>query len=259
VIFWRALFVAVGMCFVVNLFYPNRALRQYRTVFGAGLWMVLSYAFGTISFVYAITHTSVANTLVILSSTPLFAALISRVLLKESISLRTVIAIALVAAGISVIAFGSASAGSGLVGDLAAVLGSFFLACGLTFVRRFPQVSSFAAISCSGVLTALLVLPLATPLAVSQADFGYLMGLYVVSIGTALLYLGPRYIPSAEVGLLLLLESILGPVWVWLALGEVLGPYTLAGGALVLTTLVVNTVWALRYTRQRTPVRAPAT
>ena len=248
------------MCwwFAVNLFYPNRAMRQYRSVGGAGMWMVLAYAFGSISFVYAITHTSVANTLVILASTPLFAALISRVLLGEKISLRTMIAIVLVAVGITVIALGSASEGSGLYGDLAAVLGSFFLACGLTFVRRFPQVSSFAAISCSGVLTALLVLPLASPLAITQADFGYLMlmGLYVVSIGTALLYVGPRYIPSAEVGLLLLGESILGPLWVWLWFGEMLGPYTLIGGAVVLSTLVLNTVWALRASPTSVPVRA---
>lgn len=259
-IFWRALLLAFGMWLAVSLFYPNRVMRQYRTVFGPGLLMVVIYSLGTISFVYAITHTSVANTLVILSSTPLFAALISRVLLKEKIVLRTVIAIALVAAGIAVISFGSASTGSGLAGDLAAVVGSFFLACGLTFVRRFPQVSTLSAISCSGLLTALLVLPLASPLAITQADFGYLllMGLYVVPIGTALLYIGPRYIPSAEVGLLLLLESLLGPIWVWLAFAEPLSPFTLVGGATVLSTLVLNTVWALRYSRPRLPAQLPA-
>ena len=85
-----------------------------------------------------------------------------------------------------------------------------------------------------------------------------LMGLYVVSIGTALLYLGPRYIPSAEVGLLILMESILGPLWVWLALGEALGPYTVIGGAIVLSTLVINTVWALRSAAPRSARRQPA-
>ena len=260
IVFWRSLFVAMGMCYAVNLLYPGRVWQQYRSVFGAGLWMVLAYGLGSTTFVYALTHTSVANTLVILSSTPLFAALISRVLLQEKIPLRTMIAIALVATGIAVIAFGSASSGSGLAGDLAAVAGSFTLAFGLTLVRRFPQVSSFAAISCSGLLTAVLILPLATPLAVTQADFGYLMlmGLYVVSIGTALLYLGPRYIPSAEVGLLILMESILGPLWVWLALGEALGPYTVIGGAIVLSTLVINTVWALRSAAPRSARRQPA-
>jgi drug/metabolite transporter (DMT)-like permease len=248
-IFWRALLLSFGMWLMVNLFNPNRAWQQYRSVRGPGLLMVGAYSLGTISFVFAITHTSVANTLFILSATPLFAALISRVILHEKILPRTLVAILLVAIGIAVIASGSADAGSGLAGDLAAVAGSFFLACGFSFVRRFPGISAFSAISCSGLLTALLVMPLATPLAITQSDFGYLliMGLYVVPIGTALMFVGPRYIPAAEVGLLLLLESILGPVWVWLVLAEEPGVNTLVGGAIVISTLAVNTVWALRY------------
>jgi drug/metabolite transporter (DMT)-like permease len=254
-IFWRSLLLSFGMWLMVSLTKPNRVWQQYRTVHGPGLFMVAAYSLGTVSFIFAITHTSVANTLIILSSTPLFAALISRVILGEKIQPRTMLAILMVAVGIAVIASGSVNGDvatqAGLMGDLAAIAGSFFLACGLTFVRRFPRTSTFAAISCGGLLTALLMLPLASPLAISQADLGYLliMGLYVVPIGTALLYIGPRYIPAAEVGLLLLLESILGPVWVWLALAERPGVYTLAGGAIVLLTLAINTVWALRHAR----------
>jgi len=250
-IFWRALFLSFGMWLVINLVYPNRAWQQYKTVRGPGLLMVGAYSLGTISFIFAITHTSVANTLIILSTTPLFAAIIGRLLLHEKIQPRTMVAILLVCIGITVIASGSAEQQGGLLGDMAAILGSFFLACGFSFVRRFPGVSAFSAISCSGLLTAVMILPLASPLAVSQADVGYLliMGLYMLPIGTALMFLGPRYIPAPEVGLLLLLESILGPVWVWLALGEEPGVSTLLGGAIVISTLAVNTIWALKYPR----------
>jgi drug/metabolite transporter (DMT)-like permease len=250
-IFWRALFLSFGMWLVINLVYPNRAWQQYKTVRGPGLLMVGAYSLGTISFIFAITHTSVANTLIILSTTPLFAAIIGRLLLHEKIQPRTMVAILLVCIGITVMASGSAGQEGGLLGDLAAILGSFFLACGFSFVRRFPGVSAFSAISCSGLLTAVMILPLASPLAVSQADVGYLliMGLYMLPIGTALMFLGPRYIPAPEVGLLLLLESILGPVWVWLALGEEPGVSTLLGGAIVISTLAVNTIWALKYPR----------
>lgn len=80
---------------------------------------------------------------------------------------------------------------------------------------------------------------------------GYLliMGIYMLPVATALLYSGPRYIPAPEVGLMLLLESILGPVWVWLALGEQPGTRTFIGGAIILSTLVINTVWLLKSTR----------
>ncbi|MDH3633247.1 MAG: DMT family transporter [Gammaproteobacteria bacterium] len=250
-IFWRALFLSFGMWLVISFAYPNRVWQQYRTVKGPGLWMVTAYSLGTISFIFAITHTSVANTLIILSTTPLFAAIIGRLLLHEKIQPRTIIAILLVATGITIMTSGSVNQQNGLLGDLAAILGSFFLACGFSFVRRFPQVSAFSAISCSGLLTALVILPFAAPLSVSQADLGYLMvmGLYMLPIGTALMFLGPRYIPAPEVGLLLLLESILGPVWVWLALGEEPGASTLLGGAIVISTLVVNTIWALKFPR----------
>ena len=250
-IFYRALFLSFGMWLGVSFTSPNRVRQQYRTVRGPGLLMVGMYSLGTISFIYAITHTSVANTLIILSTTPLFAALISLVVLKERIELRTLVAIALVALGIGVIGTGSSQQPGALVGDFAAVMGSFFLASGFVFVRRFPEISVFPAISCSGILTALLMLPFAAPLSVSQSDLGYLMimGLYMVPIGTTLMYIGPRYIPAAEVGLLLLLETILGPLWVWLVLDEQPGQLTLLGGAIVVSTLAINTLWKLRSAR----------
>ena len=250
-IFYRALFLSFGMWLVLGFTCPNRVWQQYRTLRGAALLKVVAYSLGTISFIFAITHTSVANTLIILSTTPLFAALISRVLLHEKIENRTLAAIALVAIGLAVIAAGSADQPGNWLGDLVALLGSFFLALGFSFVRRFPQASTFAAISCSGILTALLILPLAAPLSISQDDLGYLMimGIYMLPAGSAMMFLGPRYIPAAEVGLLLLLESVLGPVWVWLALGEQPGSHTLFGGAIVLSTLALNAAWALKRSR----------
>ncbi len=146
------------------------------------------------------------------------------------------------------IASGSDDPTSSLLGDAVALLGAFCLACGFTFARRFPDSSTFAAISCSGLLTATLILPLAAPFAVTPSDMGYLliMGVYMIPLGTALMFAGPRYIPAAEVGLLLLLETILGPLWVWLVLGETPGERTLIGGAIVVATLAVNTTLALR-------------
>ncbi len=258
--FYRALFLSFGMWLVLGYTSPNRIWRQYKTLRGAAVVKVIAYSLGTISFIFAITHTSVANTLIILATTPLFAALISRVLLHEKIEPRTLIAIAIVACGIAVMAMGKESQPGSRLGDMVALLGAFFLACGFSFVRRFPDASTFAAISVSGILTAVLVLPLAAPLSVTQVDMGYLMimGLYMLPLGTALMFIGPRYIPAPEVGLLLLLESVLGPVWVWLALGEEPGRHTLIGGAIVLSTLAINTAWALRQSRRRALKSSPA-
>ncbi|MFT5218931.1 MAG: drug/metabolite transporter (DMT)-like permease [Gammaproteobacteria bacterium] len=251
-LFWRSLFLSFGMLLLVNFTHPNRVWSQFKTLKGPGLYMVLAYSMGATSFIYAITHTSVANTLIILSTTPLFAAIIGRLFLGEVIERRTMVAITLVAGGIAIISSGSGGQQTSLIGDLAAIVGAFFLACGFSFVRRYPGISSVSAISLSGLLTASMILPLAAPLSVSQSDLGYLMimGLYMLPIGTALMFIGPRYIPAAEVGLLLLLESILGPVWVWLVLHEEPGPRTLCGGGIVLMTLAINTIWVLRQTKR---------
>ena len=247
-IFWRALFLSFGMWMIVNLTYPNRAWRKYKSMGRGGAMMVLIYSMGTVSFIVAITHTSVANTLIILSTTPLFAAIIGWVFLREPIPVRIWCAILLVGIGIFVISSDSENQTSSLFGDLAAMSGAFFLATGFTVVRRFPKISVLPVISTSGLLTALIILPLAQPFSVTQADMGFLliMGIYMLPVGTALMYLGPKYIPAAEVGLMLLLESILGPIWVWLALGEQPGIRTFIGGAIILSTLAINTAWVLK-------------
>ena len=252
-LFWRSLFLSFGMLLLVNFTHPNRVWSQFKTLKGPGVYMVMAYSMGATSFIYAITHTSVANTLIILSTTPLFAAIIGRIFLGEVIERRTMVAITLVAGGIAIISSGSGGGQqTSLTGDLAAIGGAFFLACGFSFVRRYPGISSASAISLSGLLTASIILPFAAPFSVSQSDFGYLMimGVYMLPIGTALMFIGPRYIPASEVGLLLLLESILGPVWVWLALNEEPGPRTLIGGGIVLMTLAINTIWVLHESRR---------
>ena len=96
------------------------------------------------------------------------------------------------------------------------------------------------------------MLPLAAPLSITMADFGYLavMGLLVLPLGSALIFIGPQYVPAPEVGLLLLLETVLGPLWVWLALAEAPGPRSLVGGAIVVGALLVNTLWAMRQGRR---------
>lgn len=251
-IFWRALFLSFGMWLITSMIYPNKAWREYKSLSFAGMAMALIYSMGTISFITAITHTSVANTLIILSTTPLFAALIGRVILGEPILARIWVAILLVTIGVYVISSDGENQNSSLFGDLAAMMAAFFLAAGFTMVRRFPGISIFPAISTGGLITALIVLPMAQPFSVTQADMGYLliMGIYMLPIATALMYLGPKYIPASEVGLMLLLESILGPTWVWLVLGEQPGSRTFIGGAIILATLVINTIWAMQTSRR---------
>jgi len=109
------------------------------------------------------------------------------------------------------------------------------------------------ALGLGGIFTALFLAPLVAPGETTNADLGWLivMGMIMLPVANALMFLGPKYLPAPEVGLMMLLETVLGPVWVWLALGENPGAHSLVGGAIVVATLMVNSLLGLREERER--------
>ena len=149
----------------------------------------------------------------------------------------------------------SASLGSGnLGGDIAAVGAAAAFGAEFVIIRRHKHVNMVPAMGLGGLVAAVLVLPLAAPGTISMSDFGYLAtsGFVVLPLGFGLLAVAPRFLPGAEVGLITLLETILGPLWVWLAIGEEPSVRTIVGGAIVVGTLAANTVLLLRLDARRT-------
>ena len=226
--------------------------RTPRVLTEIGRWgVVVAILFGiqTALFITSITNTSVANTLVVMSAAPLFAAIWARLFYGEPVGIRMWLVIAVAMAG--VVFMFSASVGSGsLGGDLAAVGAAAAFGAEFVIIRRHRDVNMVPAMGLGGLVAAALALPLAAPTAVTAGDLGYLAtsGFLVLPLGFGLLAVAPRYLPGAEVGLITLLETILGPLWVWLAIGEEPGVRTLIGGAIVVGTLAVNTALLLRST-----------
>ncbi len=240
VLFWRGLLSGLAILGGLLLVRRRDFLSELRKLGLSGLGFVLLFAAGTILFVVSLAHTSVANTLFIISTAPLFAAVFALVFLRETVALHTWLAIFCALGGVAVIASGSVRQHDGSVlGDLAAVGGAISLAGTFSIARlRRPQ-SMVPATGLAGILTALLVLPFSSPLEVSVDDFIFvtMMGLLVVPLGFSLMTLGPRYLPAPEVSLLLLLEAVIGPLWVWLFVDEVPARESLLGGTIVLVTL----------------------
>ncbi len=251
VIFWRNSLSGLTILLGLLLYYRRDFLRQLLSIGWAGLAMGVIWALGTICFVYSIQTTLVANTLFIVSTSPIFAALIAWLVLREAVTRRTWLTIAFSLVGIAIIAWGSTEVGSqgSLIGDLAAMGTALAVAISFSIARRNRSISMIPAIGISSIMAGLVALPLAAPL-VESADKVWpilLIGFVVAPIGASLLVIGPRYLPAADVSLLLLLEAVLGPLWVWWMLNEFPGIYTLVGGAFVLLTLLVsNTVPLLR-------------
>lgn len=248
-LFWRGLLSGTTIFLALLILHRGKFVAQVRAVGRTGLWFALLFGGGTILFVFSINETTVANTLFVVSTAPLFAAIMSRVFLGESVALRTWIAILCALVGIAVIASGSFGSGGGsLLGDLAALGAAISIAGTFTMARKRRVVSMVPAMALASFVTALAVLPFAQPFEVAPGDPLYigLMGFLVIPLGFGLMTLGPRYLPAPEVSLLLLLESLLGPLFVWLVLGENPGPAALIGGAIVLTTLAALNLSSLR-------------
>ncbi len=254
--FWRllngGLLIALGL-----LVWQGRA--PFRAVLQTG-WTGVIYGAGTglsgVMFVLAVAHTSVANVVFIIASMPVFAMVFSRLFLGEPISRRMVLTIGAVFAGLSIIAYGSGeTAGASLKGDLMALSVSVMFAAGLTAARRVRHVSMVAAVPIAYVAVALLILPVAAPFSVSPAQVP-LVALHAcfIALSSIFLALGPRYITSAEVSLLVLGESVCAPLLVWAMLGEDPGLWTLAGGTVVLCALLVSNGWVLMRARRRARV-----
>lgn len=250
VVFWRGLLMAAALAVFLTLRHRGSILRQVRAVGRPGLLSGALFAASTVFFVSSISLTTVANTLVIVTAAPLFGAVMSYVFLREALALRTWLAILVAALGILVIFSGSLGGGT-LLGDLCAVATAFCMAGNLVVIRHARAVSMLPAIVLSGVLAALVVLPLAAPFSVGARDAGLLLllGLVILPVSFGLITLAPRHIPAPEVSLIMLLEAILGPLLVWATLGETPGAATFAGGGLVLGTLAVHFGMRLRETR----------
>lgn len=247
-LFWRTLLKGLTLWLVLALYFRGRLLSVTLAMGRIGLLATGVFGLSTILFVSSITLTTAANTLFILSTAPLFAALISWVVLRERVALRTWIAVVCALVGIAVIFAGSLGGGT-LLGDLLAVGAALSLAAQLSIARHARSINLVPALATGVLLVALLSgATFASPLSVTREDMLWLvlLGCVVVPLAFGLLTLAPRYIPSPEVSLIMQLEAVLGPLWVWLGVGEVPPVTTFIGGALVVGTLVVHSLLSLR-------------
>ena len=240
-VFGRAAFAGAALLAYVAVVERGRVLRAFRSVGLAGVAVALCVATASGSFIAALNHTSVARVLFILAVAPVMAALLARVTLGEPITRRTVLAMALALVGVAVM-LGAPSEGS-LVGDSLAFVAALAFALVVVITRWRRDVSMAPATCLSQVILVLAFLPFASPGQIGGDDVVWLaaLGIGQIGLGFALLTVGARLIPAAQVGLITLLEVVLGPVWVWLALDERPSTVTLVGGAIVIVAIVIQT------------------
>jgi len=240
-VFGRAVFAALALLAYVAVVERGGVVRAFRSVGLAGVAVAVCVATAAGSFISALNHTSVARVLFILAVSPVLAALLARVTLGEPISRRTAGTMALALAGVAVM-LGAPGEGS-LAGDGLALLAALAFAVMVVITRWRHDVSMAPATCLSQVILVVVFLPFAAPGEIAGDDLGWLatLGIGQIGLGFALLTVGARLIPAAQVGLITLLEVVLGPLWVWLALDERPSTLTLVGGAIVIVAIALQT------------------
>lgn len=201
----------------------------------------------TVLYLAALGHTSVANTALLAATAPFLAALMSWGLLGEKISAMTGLCIAVVFGGVAIIASGSLGGGT-VFGDVLAFLHAVVAAAYYVVLRHIGQRSQLVPAVLGYCLTALLAWPMAPHEALSFYQLGLIAvsGGVILTVGAALLLIGPRYLPAPEVTMITMLEVVAAPVVVWAVIGEYPGDRSVLGGAVIFAGLVTHTVWRWR-------------
>ena len=241
--FWRSVSAAVFLGVVLSIARRRSIVAQCRE----GGWPVAviacCMALASTCFIFSLAHTSVANTLILISTGPYVAGLLGWLWLGERVAPRTWFSMGVALAGAVIMVSDSYSRGT-IIGDLLALVMAVSFATATVLVRRHPETPMTPAAALATFLTALIALPFAQPFAIGSRDLLLLtlFGVGNYGIGFLLFMGGARRIPAAQSALVGMLETVLGPLWVWLVLDERPGVATLTGGALILAALLGNSL-----------------
>jgi drug/metabolite transporter (DMT)-like permease len=260
-VFWRGVFCAAFLLAVTTLREGRATLRVFARMGGTGLGMAVCFATASTCFIMALHRTSVANVLIIQSLSPFMAGLLGWAWMGEQVAPRTwgAMSVALLGSGIMVSRYVYAGpTRASLGGDLLAFTVALAFATATVLLRRRRQVQMLPAAALAAALTSVVASAGARPRAVDPGDLLLLafFGACQLGFGMILFTAGARRIPVAEASLIAVLESVLGPVWVWLALGENPGLPSLLGGTIVLAALASHTASDLHRERRARAAQA---
>lgn len=253
----RALFAFVALAGFVAISNRGRAIAAFGSMGPAGLAVAVCTAIASGSFIVALNHASVANVLFLQAVAPIAAALLAWVALGESITRRAWVAMAVALVGVGLMVGGPGS--GGVLGVVVSLVMTLAFAVGIVITRHKREISMAPAICLSQLLVVLAIAPLAHPSTVTERDLAFLMllGVGQMGLGLAFLTVGARLIPAAEVALITLLEVVLGPLWVWIALAERPATATIIGGVVVILAVVLQTTQKTQTGLTRRATAAP--
>ena len=249
---WGMLFYRGAIPFVVVLvglifFYKNNLFKALINIGYPGIFYVISFSICNITFIISIQNTNVANTLVMIAMAPMLSAILGSIFLKEVPDRKTWVAIIITLIAVTYIFHDSIEMGN-FYGDLFGIITAFGLACNAVIARYAKNRDLVPSAVIGKLCVAVFAFFFVDTFALVDTDliFVPLMCVMCVAIPFVLVTIAPRFIPAEEVNLFFLLETIIGPFWVWLVINEQPSIETIQGGVVIILTIAIHSFLKLK-------------
>ena len=246
-VFYRGIIPFLTVFFGMLIIYKLNFFRILLNSGYHGIIYIITFSITNITFVISIQNTNVANTLVMIATAPMLSAILSAIFLKETSDKKTWTSVIVTFGAVLYIFFDSLKLGN-FYGDILGVVTAIGLAVGAITIRSAKSKNLVPAAVVGKLLVAIFALFFIESFALIEKDLIIvpLMCILCVAIPFVLVTIAPRFIPAAEVNLFFLLETIVGPIWVWLIIKEKPSIETILGGTVIVATIAIHSFLKLR-------------
>ena len=243
ILFYRSIFFLWVLIAFILLTYGKKTFKKIKEAGVPGLIGGIFLSTNFVAYMYSMMETTVANVVFIISTQTVFLPIIAYIFLKEKISPRGYVAIMLAMIGVTLMIGASFGTGS-LKGTLAALTIPINFSVLVLIIRKYPKVDMIPAIFYAGIFSCLYGLFFLEGFSISTKDIwlSFLLGVPQLAFGFIFITIGSRTTPAVMVGLLMLMESIFAPIWVWLFYNEIPPASVLIGGIIILSAVVMKSL-----------------
>ena len=241
ILLWRSIFFTITVGVFLLATYKKETITKFKLAGFPGIIAGFFLSIGFVSYVFAMYNTTVANVNFTITTQTVWLALLGYLFLKEKISIHTLIAIILAMSGV-LLMIGDSLSGGKFVGNIVALVMPITFAILVIIVRKYPNVDMVPAMFTAGIFSVIYGLLIVGSLYISPKDLflSFLLGVTQIGFGFICITIGSKSTPSAMVGILMLTEAILGPLWVWLFIKEVPPTSVFIGGGIIIFAILLQ-------------------
>jgi len=241
ILFWRSVFFSIVVLFFLLTTYKKNFFNSIYKIGLPGFFGGIVLSCGYAGYVFAMYNTTVANANFIIQTQTIFLAVFGYIFLKEKINILTLTSIFLAFGGIFLMIGSSLTSGQ-MIGNIAAFVMPISFAVLILTVRKYPNVDMIPLQLIAGIGAIILGYLFSSKIMLSSHDLilGFIAGFFQVGFGFIFITIGAKTTPSALVGIIMLTEAILGPLWAWLFINETPPLVVLVGGTIVLLAVVLQ-------------------